>query len=59
MEPGVLKYIPKGFAMLERDVFPKIAKEGKLYGYKFKGQWFDTGTMERYEQAIKGWKEIK
>lgn len=59
MEPEVLKYIPEGFAMLERDVFPNIAKEGRLYGYKFKGQWFDTGTMERYEQAIKNWKGVR
>lgn len=58
IEPKVIRYIPKGFAMLERDVFPKIAKEGRLYGYKFKGQWFDTGNFERYEEAIKKWKGI-
>lgn len=58
MEPEVLKYIPKGFSMLEKDVFPTIAKLGRLYGYKFKGQWFDTGDMQRYEEAIKQWKGI-
>jgi dTDP-glucose pyrophosphorylase/mannose-6-phosphate isomerase-like protein (cupin superfamily) len=59
LEPQVLEYIPKGFAMLERDVFPKIAREGRLYGYKFKGQWFDTGNLERYEIAIKNWQGVK
>lgn len=59
MEPEVFRYIPKkGFSMLERDVFPKIASMGRLYGYKFKGQWFDTGNMERYEKAIKEWRGI-
>lgn len=58
MEPEVLGYIPDGFSMLEKDLFLKIAKLGRLYGYKFKGQWFDTGNMERYEEAIKNWKGI-
>jgi NDP-sugar pyrophosphorylase family protein len=44
--------------MLEKEVFPRLAKEGKLYGYKFKGQWFDTGTHERYAEAEKNWKGI-
>ncbi len=58
-EPEILRLIPKEFAMLEKDVFPKIAQDGGLYGYKFKGQWLDTGTFERYETAIKNWKGIK
>ncbi|MBU2638764.1 MAG: NTP transferase domain-containing protein [Nanoarchaeota archaeon] len=57
LEPDVLKYVPKkGFAMVEKDVFPKIAAEGKLYGYNFAGQWMDTGTLDRYDRAIKEWK---
>jgi NDP-sugar pyrophosphorylase family protein len=59
LEPGVLEYIPKGKAMMETDVFPKLAAEGKLYGYPFEGQWFDTGTYESYESAIKNWKGVK
>ncbi|RLE42025.1 nucleotidyltransferase family protein [Candidatus Woesearchaeota archaeon] len=55
IEPQVLDYIPKGYAMLERDVFPKLAKMGKVYGYPFTGQWFNTGTLEEYERAIKNW----
>jgi len=59
LEPEVIDYVPEGKAMMEKDVFPKLAKEGKLYGYKLKGQWFDTGTHEAYEKAIKGWKDIE
>lgn len=58
IEPEVLDMIPEGKAMLEKDVFPKLAKMGKLFGYPFSGQWFDTGTMERYETVIKEWKGI-
>ena len=48
MESEVIKkYVPKrGKAMVEYDIYPKLAKEGKLYGYPFQGQWFDTGTHE-------------
>lgn len=57
--PGIFKYIPdKQFVMLENDVFPVLAKEGKLYGYPDKAQWFDTGTHERYEQVKREWKGI-
>ncbi len=59
LEPEVIDYIPDGFAMLEKDVFPKLAQEGKLFGYPFSGQWFDTGTLERYEKAIKEWKDLE
>ena len=44
--------------MFEKDVFPKLAEKGKLFGYPFSGQWFDTGNMDRYEKAIKEWKGI-
>lgn len=59
MEKEVLDLIHPGFSMLERDVFPKLASSGKLYGFQFTGQWFDIGNIERYETAKKMWKEIK
>ena len=59
MEPDVIDLIPRGFAMLEKDIFPKLAKMGRLFGYPFSGQWFDTGNIERYEKALKEWKDIK
>ncbi|MFH1055207.1 MAG: sugar phosphate nucleotidyltransferase [Candidatus Altiarchaeota archaeon] len=58
LEPEVLKYVKPGKSMIERDVFPKLSAEGKLYGYLFDGQWFDTGTPEAYEKAIKNWRGI-
>ena len=57
LEPEVIdNYVPeKGKAMVEYDIYPKLAKDGKLNGYPFQGQWFDTGTHEAYERAIKEW----
>ncbi len=58
LEPEVLEYIPEGRSMMETDVFPKLAEKGKLFGYPFDGQWFDTGTHEAYERAIKDWRGV-
>lgn len=58
MEPEVIEMIPKGFSMLETDVFPKLAETGGFHGFPFSGQWFDTGNIERYEKAIKEWRPI-
>lgn len=59
----IFNYLPCGktghpgpkFTMVETDIFPKLAKEEKLAGFKFNGKWMDTGTFERYEKAIKKW----
>jgi mannose-1-phosphate guanylyltransferase len=59
MEPEVARMIPKGRCSLEKEIFPKLAKMGRLYGFPFSGQWFDTGNMERYERALKLWRGIK
>jgi len=58
MEPSVLNMIAPGRSMLETDVFPRIAKMNKLHGFPFSGQWFDTGTMERWDRAKKEWKGL-
>jgi len=57
MNPEVKKYYPPKakFAMVENDLFPQLAKEGKLFGYKFEGKWQDIGTWERWSEAIKHW----
>ena len=57
-EPEIIdRYIPKkGKSMVEKDVYPKLAVENKLFGYPFEGQWFAIGTHEAYERAIKEWK---
>jgi len=59
----ILKNLPRGkaghpgdkFLMIEKDIFPKLAKEKKLAGFKFNGAWTDCGTWERYSKALKGW----
>lgn len=60
LEPAILAYIPEGKepVSVEREVFPKVAADNKLFGFPFSGQWFDTGTMERYEKALKHWKGL-
>lgn len=59
IEPEVIEIIPKGkFCSLEREIFPKLAREGRLRGFPFSGQWFDTGNIERLEKARKLWKGI-
>jgi len=44
------------FLMLETDLFPELARSGHLLGYKFKGQWLDCGTFERWNTAIEQWR---
>ena len=58
LEPEVIDMIPDGFAMLEKDVFPKLAQLGRLRGFPFAGQWFDIGNIERYKIAEKKWNGI-
>lgn len=33
---------------IEREIFPLLANEGKLFGFKFQGYWVDAGTPEDY-----------
>ena len=58
LEPEVIDMVKPGFCMLEKDVFPELARQGRLFGFPFSGQWFDTGNMERYERALKEWKDL-
>jgi mannose-1-phosphate guanylyltransferase/phosphomannomutase len=36
---------------LEREIFPALAKEGKLWGFPFSGYWFDIGSIRDYRKA--------
>jgi mannose-1-phosphate guanylyltransferase len=54
-ETGLYK---KKVLSLERDVFPALAKEGKLGAYKTTSKWFDTGTVDRYSEVIHKWKIV-
>ena len=52
LEPEVLDVVPPGRAVsIERDVFPRLAAEGSVYGIALPGYWLDVGTPESYLQA--------
>ncbi|MEM4703764.1 MAG: NDP-sugar synthase, partial [Candidatus Bathyarchaeia archaeon] len=49
LSPEIFRYIPRGRAVsIEREVFPKLAEEGKLFGRVFDGLWMDIGKPEDY-----------
>jgi mannose-1-phosphate guanylyltransferase len=58
LEPEVLAYadFSQDQVMIETDIFPKLAAAGKLCGYEVKnGRWYDCGTLENWERAMKEW----
>jgi len=57
LDSKILDYSKKEFLMTEKDIFPMLAEQKKLAGFKFDGSWTDCGTWERYEQAIFNWKK--
>ena len=54
-EPEMFEHL-KNATRLEKDVFPKLVSDRKLFGYLFAGQWFDVGNPDNYERAVKEWK---
>jgi mannose-1-phosphate guanylyltransferase len=49
LSPRIFDYIPEGRAVsIEREIFPKLADEGTLYGYVLQGLWMDIGKPEEY-----------
>ncbi|MDO8624953.1 MAG: nucleotidyltransferase family protein [Candidatus Diapherotrites archaeon] len=53
----VLDLIPTGKKVsIEKEVFPALAKQGKLFGIEATGQWFPTDDLPRLEKARAGWK---
>lgn len=58
IEPEIFNYADwtRGFLMIEKDVFPKLAEAGKLAGYKLHNyRWFPCDTLEKWGKAIKHW----
>jgi mannose-1-phosphate guanylyltransferase len=55
IEPQALAYVPRGFAQLETDVFPKLARDEKLIGFPFSGLYIDSveGIPEKLTSIIK------
>ncbi len=49
LSPKVFDYIPKGTqCSMEREVFPALAREHKLFGHMVEGLWMDIGKPEEY-----------
>lgn len=59
VNPFILKrFKPSSyFLMFEKDLFPELATRGSLGGCQLRGAWYDCGTMERWERAIREWSE--
>ena len=54
LSPEIFQYIPKGKKVsMEREIFPKLAEQGKLYGHSIHGLWIDIGKPEEYLQTNK------
>jgi mannose-1-phosphate guanylyltransferase len=52
LDPEIFNYIPAGRPVsIEHEVFPKLAEEGKLFGYEFKRVWIDIGKPVDYLKA--------
>jgi mannose-1-phosphate guanylyltransferase len=52
LDPEIFDYIPDGHPVsIEHEVFPKLAEEGKLFGYEFKEIWIDIGKPQDYLRA--------
>jgi len=52
LEPDVLELVPAGRAVsIEREVFPRLAEQGTVFGIALPGYWLDVGTPESYLQA--------
>ncbi|MDR2708312.1 MAG: NDP-sugar synthase [Nitrososphaerota archaeon] len=49
LSPKVFDYIPKGKpCSIEREIFPLLTKEHKLFGHTFNDLWMDIGKPEEY-----------
>ena len=47
LEPDIFNYIQPGKKVsIEREIFPKLAKEGNLYNFPISGIWKDIGKPE-------------
>lgn len=54
-ESEIFNYIEPKTLSLEKEVFPKLVKEKKLFGYLFEGKWFDIGLPQNYLKALEEW----
>ncbi|WP_419928342.1 sugar phosphate nucleotidyltransferase [Candidatus Poriferisocius sp.] len=61
LEPTALDSVPEGArTSIEREVFPRLVEQGRMYAVAWNGFWVDAGTPETYlevQQALSdgGW----
>ena len=49
LDPQIFDYIPSGQTIsIERETFPKLADENKIYGHHFEDLWIDIGEPRDY-----------
>ena len=54
LDPKIFNYIKKNkHVSMEREVFPKLVQEKKLFGHKMRGLWMDIGKPAGYLEANK------
>lgn len=55
LKPEIFDYIPPGDIRwsLQEDVFPKLAKEGKMCGYPVPGNWINVHDLKDVEKVRK------
>jgi len=61
LSPEIFKLIPRGKkASIEKETFPKVVSQGRLFGVDMKGrQFLQTDNFERFEKAIFNWKGFR
>jgi NDP-sugar pyrophosphorylase family protein len=56
VDPKIAEFMPeKVSSSIEKEVMPKLIYRKEVRGYIFEGQWFDVGTPEIYQRAIREW----
>lgn len=54
LEKEALEFLPQGFSLIEKTVFPALARRRALFAHIHRGSWFTTDTFERLGRAEKG-----
>jgi NDP-sugar pyrophosphorylase family protein len=58
-DPEVCPIVTPEMPSLENDIFPKLAKGEKLFGYLLDGKWIHLHDAAKYQEFIKSKNEIK
>ncbi|MEO5350055.1 MAG: D-glycero-beta-D-manno-heptose 1,7-bisphosphate 7-phosphatase [Magnetococcus sp. YQC-3] len=51
MERSLLERLPEGNSSLERELFPQLVTEGRLFGKAYAGYFIDIGIPDDYQRA--------